>query len=148
VKKIGRRRSMLTAEDEARIVAAIRAAELRTSGELVVSFAPPFRGDVRGAAERAFKRLGMTRTSRRNGVLFFVVPSRRRFVVLGDVAIHERVGQRFWENIAGAMSDRFRDEDFVGGLLRGIAVAADALAAHFPPVFPDRNELVDHIDVS
>ncbi len=56
-----------------------------------------FWGNVRRAAERAFDRLGMDRTKDRNGVLFFIVPSRKRFVVLGDEGIHAKVGQEFWD---------------------------------------------------
>ena len=37
-----------------------------------------FWGDARASAERAFRRLGMTATRARNGVLIFVAPRRRR----------------------------------------------------------------------
>ena len=63
--------------DSARVEAAIRAAEARTSGELRVAVARFFLGhDVRRAAEKTFQRLGIHRTKRRNGVLIFVAPLR------------------------------------------------------------------------
>jgi hypothetical protein len=101
--------------DKAAIERAIEAAELQTSGQIRVSLAPHFWGDVRRTAERAFERMGMTATPHRNAVLFFVVPGRRKFVVLGDAGIHEKVGQEFWEQVTAAVSEKFRAGDLTGG---------------------------------
>jgi len=126
---------------------AIEAAEKETSGEIRVSVSTFFWGSVRRNAERAFARLGMTATADRNGVLFFVVPSRRRFAILGDEGIHARVGQEFWDGVAAAVSERFRAGDFTGGLVAGIAEAGLRLAEHFPYQGErDVNELPDEVD--
>src|SRR5207248_5018067 len=109
------RKKLLRIIDQDRIKDAIQRAEHRTSGEICVSVAPLFWGNIEKAADRAFDRMGMTRTSERNGVLFFVVPARRKFVVLGDRGIHERVGQEFWDRIAGMISEKFRQGDFTDG---------------------------------
>lgn len=140
-------RALLRAIDSRRIEEAIRQAERRTSGEIRVSVSRLFWGDVRRVAERAFARLGMTATRQRNGILFFVVPARRRFVVHGDEGIHAKVGQEFWELVAAAVSDHFRDGDFTLGLVRGIETVGEQLAVHFPfdPAI-DVNELPDEID--
>src|SRR5437773_1349912 len=105
------RRKLLRVLDQGRIKEAIRHAEHRTSGEVCVSVAPLFWGNVEKAAQKAFVRLGVAHTKDRNGVLFFVVPSRRKFVVLGDTGIHQKLGQEFWDRIAAAMSGRFREGD-------------------------------------
>lgn len=129
------------------IKAAIHQAEHGTTGEIRVSVSTFFWGDVRKAAEKAFERLGMTRTRHRNGVLVFVVPSRKRFVILGDEAIHARVGQEFWDGVAAAMSGLFRKGDFTGGLVHGIAEAGRQLALHFPSEDPEgHDELPDEVD--
>ena len=132
--------------DEGAVKAAIEEAERRTTGEIRVSVSTFFWGDVRKTAEKAFERLGMTATARRNGVLFFLVPSRRKFVVLGDEGIHERVGQGFWDDVTAAVSERFRKGDFTGGLVLGIAEAGRALALHFPREDTNPNELSDDVD--
>jgi len=132
--------------DKNRIKRAIQAAERRTSGEICVSLSPPFWGSVWKAAERAFERLGMTATRDRNAVLFFVVPARHRFVVLGDRGIHEKVGQEFWHGVAGALTRRFRQGDLTGGIVAGIEVVGEQLAAHFPYLESDTNELPDEVD--
>ena len=64
--------------------------------------------------------------------LFFVVPGRRKFVVLGDVGIHEKVGQDFWEHVTAAVSERFREGDLTGGLVHGIQKVGEQLARYFP----------------
>ena len=127
---------------------AIEAAERRTSGEIRVSVAPFFWGSVESAARRAFDRLGMTKTRQRNGVLFFIVPSRHRFVVLGDVGIHERVGQEFWHEVVATMTPYFRRAEFTDGIVAGIARAGEELARHFPyDEKTDVDELSDRVDV-
>jgi len=141
------RRKLMKKVDVGRVTKAIRDAERLTSGEVRVSVAPYFWGPVRRVAERAFERLGMHRTKDRNGILFFVVPARKRFVVLGDTGIHARVGQDFWEGVAALMSGHFRKGEFTEGLVRGIEEAGLQLAAHFPyDPSTDRNELPDDLD--
>ncbi|MGB7295995.1 MAG: TPM domain-containing protein [Candidatus Aminicenantales bacterium] len=133
--------------DKDQIRKSIIAAEKRTSGEICVSVAHFFWGRVRPKAERAFRRLGMANTRERNGILFFIVPARKRFVVLGDEGIHAKVGQEFWDGIAASMAGHFRKGEFQEGLLAGIQTAADGLAAHFPyEPATDVNELPDDID--
>ena len=141
------RRQLLRSIDAASIREAIERAERQTSGEIAVSVSPVFWGDVEKAARKAFARLGMTRTRLHNGVLFFVVPSRRRFVVLGDSGIHDKVGQEFWTGVASRLSECFRAGDFTEGLVRGIAEVGKQLAAHFPyDRDGDVNELPDEVD--
>ena len=140
-------RKMLRLIDSDRVKTAIQKAERRTSGEICVSVSRLFWGNVEKAADRAFSRLGMTRTKDRNGVLFFVVPSRRRFVVLGDEGIHAKVGQDFWQRVANRVSEHFRDGDFTTGLLKGIEEVGEQLAAHFPyDSRADVDELTDDVD--
>jgi uncharacterized membrane protein len=137
----------MVAIDKERIKQAIQRAEMRTSGEIRVSVSPLFWGDVHKAAERAFARLGMTATKDRNAVLFFVVPARRKFVVLGDRGIHEKVGQEFWHHIVGTVSGKFKQGDFTGGLVAGIEAVGEDLARHFPHnAAGDANELPDDVD--
>lgn len=141
------RRKLSKLVDIERVREAIRAAERETSGEIRVSAAPFFWGPVRKAAERAFARMGMSGTRARNGILFFIVPSRRAFSIIGDEGIHAKVGQEFWDGLAAALSGRFRKREFTEGLVAGIAAAGEKLKAYFPyDAATDINELPDDID--
>lgn len=130
--KLMTRRRLRRAIDADRLRQAIADAEAATTGEIRVSLAPLFWGDVRRAAEQAFARLRMTETRDRNGVLFFVAAARRQLVVLGDEGIHAKVADDFWAQVTAEVAGRFREDDFTGGLARGIAMAGGVLATHFP----------------
>jgi uncharacterized membrane protein len=132
--------------DKIRIRRAIEEAERKTSGEICVALSPVFWGDVWKAAEKAFERLGIGETRHHNGVLFFVVPARHKFVVLGDSGINQRVGQEFWQGIAGMLSQRFHEGDFTDALVAGIESVGEVLSLHFPYLAGDINELPDVID--
>ncbi len=133
--------------DKDRIKRAIQNAERRTSGEIRVSIAPLFWGNVRKAAEKAFDRMGMSATKDRNAVLFFIVPARRKFAVLGDSGIHEKVGDAFWQHLVRTLSEKFKEGDLTGGLVAGIEAVGEHLAQHFPyNAASDANELRDNID--
>ena len=131
--------------DAARVRAAIEAAEQRTSGEIVVSIARWFWGNPERAARHAFDRLGIANTQRRNGVLVFVAPRRRRLIVLSDTAIDAVLGTAFSETVVAAITERFRIGDLTGGLVHGIELIATQLAVHFPRGADDRNELPDAV---
>jgi uncharacterized membrane protein len=136
----------LSQVDQERIVAAIRAAEARSRGEIRVHASNRVVDDAQQEAARQFERLGMAATAERNGVLIFLAPHSQRFAILGDTGIHEKCGPDFWKQIAAAMEHDFREGRFTDGLLKGIAAAGDALARYFPRAeAADRNELPDQV---
>jgi uncharacterized membrane protein len=131
--------------DHDRVVAAIRAAEQRSRGEIRVHVSRQKVEDPQRAAAAVFEKLGMTATAERNGVLLFVAPASQRFAVVGDRAIHEKCGEGFWKDVASTMEEDFRQGRFTDGIVKGVTKAGDALAAHFPRAGPDRNELSDEV---
>ena len=118
--------------DEARLRAAILEAEDATDGSIGVSVAPYFWGDVRGTAHRALARQGSSGAASGNAVLFFVVPARREFVVLGGADTHERLGQDVWDAIAAGVQEDARTGDLTSALVHGIKEVGRHLAVHFP----------------
>jgi uncharacterized membrane protein len=132
--------------DQDRIVAAIGAAEQRTSGEIRVLLAKQPAPDPVAAAQQQFDRLGMTQTAARNGVLIYVAPASRTFAVIGDTGVHEKCGDPFWRELAATMTEHFKRGDFTGGLILGIQRAGALLAEHFPRQPDDKNELPDKIE--
>lgn len=127
------------------IVAAIREAEQQTSGEIRVFVSHKNPADPVVAAQRAFLKLGMTKTRERNGVLIFVAPQAHKFAVIGDAAVHQRCGDDFWRQLAAEMTGHFRNSEFSAGLLHAVRKAGALLAQHFPPRPGDRNELSDEV---
>jgi uncharacterized membrane protein len=141
------RRQLLRNIDAARVKEAIARAEHRTSGEIMVSVAPIFWGSVEKAAQKAFVRLGIAQTKEHNGVLIFVVPGRKKFMVLGDSGIHAKVGQEFWDAVALQLSGHFRKGDFTGGLVSAVDIIGEKLGLYFPyDAATDVNGLPDDVD--
>jgi uncharacterized membrane protein len=137
-------RTFLTGEERDRVVAAIRALEKRTSGEIRVHLQDRTDEHAREAA-RVFDRLGMSQTRERNGVLFFIAVRHRRFAVIGDAGIHAVVPGDFWSGVVSRVESRFAEGRFADGLLDGITMAGNALAEFFPHRPDDPNELDDRI---
>jgi uncharacterized membrane protein len=138
--------SALPKIDHPRVVAAIGAAEQKTSGEIRVVLSRRKITEPVVEAQRQFERLGMTKTAARNGVLILLAPRSRTFAVIGDQGVHEKCGAAFWTELAAAMTEHFKRGDFTAGLIHGIDRAGALLAAHFPRQADDRNELPDEIE--
>ncbi len=132
--------------DEQRIVAAIEAAELVTSGEVRVHLNDTCSGDPLRDAQKQFQKLGIHRTAERNGILFFIALESHKFAVVGDSGIHAKVGQSFWEGIRDQMVPELKEGRWIEALELGIAEAGRALAEHFPHQGrSDRDELSNEV---
>jgi len=134
-----------TREQKARILDAIRTAESDTSGEIRVHAEKHCIGDPTDRAAYLFEKLGMHKTSMRNGVLIFFTYDDHKLAILGDAGINGVVPGDFWNNILNTMADKFRESDFTGGLEKGILMAGTLLKKHFPYKSDDVNELPDEI---
>ncbi len=141
-----RTREFLSKLEHDRIVQAIRAAESKTSGEIRVFIQRgKLNTDPLAVAHGKFHRLGMHKTSERNGVLIFVAPRAHKFAVIGDVAIHEKCGGEFWQQIVARMRTHFQMEKFSAALVEAVQEIGSVLARHFPKTLTDTNELPDDV---
>jgi uncharacterized membrane protein len=129
--------------DRSRVRAAVEAAELRTSAEIVVAIAPFFIGNLTTAAKRAFTRLGVARTRQRNGVLVFVAPARHGVVVLADDGAMTRIDASAWHRVVRRIATLFAEGHGTEGLIAGIEHLAEVLSGAFPFELGDINELPD-----
>lgn len=137
-----------TKEDEARIVAAVKDAENRTSGEIRVHLENHTDEPNLEHAKHIFEKVGMTNTELRNGVLFYLAVQDHQFSIIGDKGINEAVPTDFWDKIRDTMQEHFKKHEFTEGLVRGIEMAGKALKAYFPVSGDDTNELPDEISKS
>ena len=137
--------SFFNKEQQARIRDAIMEAEKVTSGEIRVHIESKLSGDVLDRAAWLFKKLGMNRTEHRNGVLFYFAIKNRKFAIIGDKGIHQKVPEDFWDKISQQMQKDFRENRFTEGLIEGILSAGKQLKEHFPHQKNDINELPDEI---
>jgi len=133
-------------EQKAQIVAAIKAAETQTSGEIQVHIESRCKGSVLDRAAQVFETLKMYQTKERNGVLVYLAVEDHKFAILGDAGINALVPANFWESTKDLMADFFRQGKFSEGLIEGIHHAGEQLKAHFPfDSQNDQNELSDEV---
>jgi len=134
--------------DQPRIVKAITEAEQQTSGEIRVHIQPRVTGgEIRFVAERTFERLGMAKTALRNGVLLFIASEEKKFTILGDKGIDEKVPAGFWDEIAAKLTIRFKNGEFTDGIVEAINAAGEHLKEFFPRSADDVDELSNELDV-
>src|SRR5947199_9615189 len=128
-----RTKEFLSRLEHDRIVGAIREAESKTSSQIRVYVQ---RGKVSVdpliAAQKKFQRLGMHKTRERNAVLIFVAPRAHKFAVVGDKAIHEKCGEKFWQQVVDQMRAHFQSERFSRAIVEALVEIGEILAAHFP----------------
>ncbi len=134
-----------TREQQAQIRAAIKQAEQDTSGEIRVHIETSLEGDVLDRAAWIFKKIGMHKTESRNGVLFYLAVSNKKFSVIGDWAINRKVTPDFWDETRKIVERHFRDEKYCDGLVEGILLIGKQLREHFPHKKDDINELPNEI---
>jgi uncharacterized membrane protein len=137
--------SFFTNEQQDHILASVREAEKETSGEIRVHIETSFTGDVLDRAAWVFKKLGMHKTAERNGVLFYLAVSNKKFAIIGDAGINAKVPAGFWDEIKELLQKDFRESKFTEGLAEGILMAGIQLKTHFPHIKDDVNELSDEI---
>ena len=134
-----------TEEEKKQITDAIKTAELNTSGEVRVHVEGRCKGDVLDCAAYWFGQLKMHKTAARNGVLFYLAVTDRKFAILGDAGINAKVPDNFWDHAKEHMLERFKEDRFADGLSEGILMAGEQLKKHFPYQTDDVNELSDEI---
>jgi uncharacterized membrane protein YgcG len=138
---------LLSDEDLDAIAAAVAAAERRTSAQVRVHLERRCVGDPIAHATHVFHRLGMHRTRHRNGVLLFLSLGDRKFAIVGDHAIHDRVGHGFWDSVRDVLQAELRAGRMREGITAAVAEIGRALGAHFPDRPDDTNELPDRVSL-
>jgi uncharacterized membrane protein len=141
-------RSFFTKEEQQRIVAAIKEAELNTSGEIRVHIENHCKEEALERAAEVFYDLKMNRTAARNGILFYLAVKDRKFAIIGDEGINKEVEHDFWNDIKDEMISNFKENKFAEGLIAGILKCGDKLKEYFPYQNDDVNELSDEISFS
>ncbi len=141
-------RSFFTKEEQHNIVAAIKEAELNTSGEIRVHIENHCKEEALERAAELFYDLKMDRTAARNGILFYLAVKDHKFAIIGDEGINKNVEHNFWNDIKDEMIYNFKENKFAEGLIAGILKCGDKLKKYFPYQNDDVNELSDEISFS
>ncbi|MDB5228228.1 MAG: hypothetical protein JWN78_2421 [Bacteroidota bacterium] len=132
--------------DKDAIVKAIRKVELSTSGEIRVHVDEKCEEDVYEKAIKVFHFLKMEKTPFRNAVLIYIALKDRKFAIVGDEAIHNKVDDAFWKDISEQLRADFKKGDYGYGVNRAIETIGETLFKYFPHMEDlDTNKLPDDI---
>ena len=118
--------------DETKIVEAINRAEQATSGEIRVSVSHRNHMDVLSAARERFLAFGMERSLQRNAVLIYFAPRAHSFAIWGDIGVHEKCGDCFWQEAAARISGHLKAGQLTQAVEEAVRDVGGALALHFP----------------
>jgi uncharacterized membrane protein len=145
--KIFKSPEFLTPSDKEKVINAIKAAEMRTSGEIRVYIESRCRYvDPLDRAAEIFRSLKMEQTAERNAVLIYVAAKDHQMAVLGDEGIHQKVGEKFWRTEIAKMRGHFQNQRYTDALVLAIDDIGKALDYYFPyDNKTDKNELPDDI---
>ena len=142
-----KKKQFFSAEQQERIVSAIRAMEHQTSGEIrvFVEHKNPFVDPV-DRARQVFFKLQMERTESRNAVLLYIATRHRQLALYGDEGIYTVTGADFWNQAVKYMVSHFKGDDICEGLVKCIQQVGETLKEKFPyNSDTDKNELPDDI---
>ncbi len=137
--------SVFSESDLASIKDAVGDAELRTSAEIRVYIDKHVKGEPLDHAAYLFNKLGMSATALRNGVMIYIAYADRKFCIIGDIGIHQHVGDEFWKSISDKMSESFKAGLMREGVTNAVKEVGAALANYFPRMNNDINELSDEV---
>lgn len=131
--------------EQKQIIEAIKIAEKNTSGEIRLHLEDTCKSGALKRAEQLFSKLKMQKTGESNGILFYLAVKSRDFAIVGDVGIHAKVGQEFWDRVIEKAINQFKTGQFSKGLEDAILECGMQLKKYFPYQSNDTNELSDEI---
>lgn len=127
------------------IVKAIEAAELNTSGEIRVHIESDCKLDPVSRAVTVFNKLKMNNTKERNGVLIYIAWKSKKFAIIGDTGINEKVSENFWDKEKEILLNNLKEGKAAQGIAAAIEMAGENLKEHFSYQSNDTNEQSNEI---
>jgi uncharacterized membrane protein len=145
-------RQFLSDNDLETIANLIGQVEKQTIGEIRVSIRQrkhfrERRLSLHELALKDFRKLGMEKTKQKTGVLIFLLISEKKFHIIADEGIHQKVSDGTWEKVAEMMSAHFRRGHFCEGICEGIEQVGEILSRHYPIQPGDTNELPNQVNI-
>ena len=99
------------------------------------------------AAHHAFDALHVKRTAAATGVVIYVSLFERQVCVCADRAVAQKVGEAEWVRACTMLIEALRAGQPREGFVAAIQHVGTVLAAHFPAVPGDRNELANELRI-
>ncbi len=138
-------KDFFNAKEQKQLVDLIQKIEQKTSGELRVHIEDHCEINVLERAKEVFSRLEMNKTKLKNGVLLYIALEPKSLSIIGDTAIHQKVGQYFWNGTVEQLRDRFSKKEYLKGVKEAVEAIGEQLINYFPFNGENKNELPNEI---
>jgi len=127
----------LSKDDLQKISDKIGEIEQSTSGEIRVSIhrKTGFFSKGKSTKELALKefaKLKLGNTREKTGLLFFILLERKEFFLLADEGLHKKLQEGFWDEETKKVSEHFKQNKFIDGILEVLTDIGLILQEHFP----------------
>lgn len=136
----------LSALEHDRVHQAIQSAEEGASGDIVLYISHRAVDDPLAAANREFRKLKLAAARDKNSLLILLAPKTQKFAVVGGPALHDKVGQAWWNDLVALLTRHFKESRYTDGLVAAIEQAGRALKTHFPEQAHDRTGQRDIVE--
>jgi len=124
-----------------KIVQAIHDVEQKTYAEIRVHIEDDCPSNPVDRALEVFHKLKMSNTKNQSGVLIYISTDDKKIAVIGDVGIHQQVGNDYWDRIVQDMIRVIAQKDLTDGIVYGIEEIGKKLIRYFP----ERSTVVDEL---
>ncbi len=124
----------MTRDERAAIACALARAEEGTTGRIGVRVIPDRDCHAFERAQREFIRAGLHRHHHGNAAMILVAPKAQRFAVIGDRALHDRVGDAFWRSVVDGSQPYFARGAVCDGIVYAVDRLGEAMHSHFEHV--------------
>jgi uncharacterized membrane protein len=122
----------LSAVDHDRVHQAIRSAEEGASGDIILFISHRNVEDPLAAANHQFRKLRFEPATGQNSLLIFLAPQSKKFAIVGGPALHDKMGQSWWNDLVALLARHLKENRYTDGLVATIEQAGRALKTHFP----------------
>lgn len=140
--------NFLTNQQIASLVEAIQSAEDHSTGEIRVHIDSNTDNRDAKTAFEVFKKLNMDKTGERNAVLFHVNFEQKYLTIIGDIGIHEKVKQTYWDHLHDYITAEFAKGRYYQALKSAILETGLELKKYFPVEGENPNQLSNEITFS
>jgi uncharacterized membrane protein len=138
----------LTDQQIASLVEAIQSAEEHSTGEIRVHIDSTTEDHNAKTAFEVFKKLCQNKTAERNAVLFHVNFEKKYLTIIGDIGIHDKVHQSYWDHLHDYITSEFAKGNYHKALKSAILETGLELKKHFPVKGENPNQLSNEITFS
>lgn len=140
----------ISAEDLDAIKNHIAQIEKFTSGEIRICFQMrrawiDRKLTTRELAMKEFFKLGMEKTKDKTGVLLFILFKEKKFEVVADEGINNKISQEKWDTITNHLIKEFKDGQYKNGINKSLEEIKEVLMKEFPRKNNDVDELSNDI---